>query len=266
MRCSRIFGALVFAAVAIVAAPTYVASQTTSDKVEQTTKTAVQDAKTGMSDSWLTAKTKVALYADERIAGGPVSVETVNGAVTLRGKVDSDGAKAAAASVAQAVEGVKSVKNDLQVVPPGDRKAIDTSDKDITHQVEGRLAKDAQLKKVEVRTDGGAVILTGTVPSIGTSARASELARGVPGVRSVKNELTYEAAKQDQSPVTTTGSQAQMMAVQRALKDKGFDPGPMDGIAGPRTASALKEYQKSENLAMTGKMDRDTAAKLGITR
>jgi peptidoglycan hydrolase-like protein with peptidoglycan-binding domain len=57
-----------------------------------------------------------------------------------------------------------------------------------------------------------------------------------------------------------------MMAMQRALKDKGFDPGPMDGIAGPRTASALKEYQKSENLAMTGKMDRDTAAKLGITR
>jgi hyperosmotically inducible protein len=234
--------------------------------VEQQTKTAVQDAKTGISDSWLTAKTKVALYADERVQGGPVNIETVNGTVTLRGKVDSDGAKAAAASVAQAVEGVKSVKNDLQVVLPGDRKAIDTSDKDITRQVEGRLAKDAQLKKVEVRTDGGVVILTGTVPSIGTSARASELARGVPGVRSVKNELTYDAAKQDQSPATTTGSQAQMMAMQRALKDKGFDPGPMDGIVGPRTASALKEYQKSENLAMTGTMDRDTAAKLGVTR
>lgn len=266
MRCSRIFGALVFAAVAIVAAPTYMAAQITTDKVEQKAKAAGQDAKTGISDSWLTAKTKMALYADERVAGGPVNVETVNGAVTLRGKVDSDGAKVAAASVAKAVEGVKSVKNDLQVVPAGDRKATDTSDKDITREVEGRLAKDAQLKEVEARTEGGAVILTGTVPSIGASARASELARGVAGVRSVKNELTYNAAKQDQSPVTTTGSQAQTRAMQRALKDKGFDPGPMDGIAGPRTASALKEYQKSENLAMTGKMDRDTAAKLGITR
>jgi hyperosmotically inducible periplasmic protein len=101
MRCSRIFGALVFAAVAIAAAPTYVAAQTTTDKVEQQTKTAVQDAKTGISDSWLTAKTKVALYADERVQGGPVNIETVNGTVTLRGKVDSDGAKAAAASVAR---------------------------------------------------------------------------------------------------------------------------------------------------------------------
>jgi len=44
-------------------------------------------------------------------------------------------------------------------------------------------------------TDGGAVILTGAVSSIGVSARASELARGVPGVRMVKNELTYDPAK-----------------------------------------------------------------------
>jgi osmotically-inducible protein OsmY len=35
------------------------------------------------------------------------------------------------------------------------------------------------------------VILTGTAASIGASARASELARDVPGVRAVKNELTF---------------------------------------------------------------------------
>jgi peptidoglycan hydrolase-like protein with peptidoglycan-binding domain len=53
------------------------------------------------------------------------------------------------------------------------------------------------------------------------------------------------------------------MAMQQALKDKGFDPGPIDGALGPRTTSALKEYQKSENLTVTGKMDHDMAAKLG---
>jgi len=212
MACSEIFGALIFAAVAIAAAPTYVASQTTTDKVEQKATAAAQAAKTVINDSWLTAKTKVALHADERVEGGPVSVETVNGTVTLRGQVDSAGAKVAAASVAQAVGGVKSVRNDLQVLPPGDRKAVDISDQGITRQVEGRLSKDAQLKRIDVRTDGGVVILTGAVPNIGASARASELARGVPGVRSVKNELTYE-------------------------------PGPMDSV-GPRTASALKEFQR----------------------
>jgi hyperosmotically inducible protein len=204
MHCSRILGVVVCASVAIVTAPTYVMAQSTTDKMEQKVKGAAQDAKTGISDSWLTAKTKIALFGDDRIKGGQVSVETVKGVVSLRGKVDSDDAKAAAASVAQAVDGVKSVRNDLQVVPAGDRKVIDASDTDITREVEGRLANDARLKKVGVRTDGGAVILTGAVSSIGVSARASELARGVPGVRMVKNELTYDPAKREGARAPTT--------------------------------------------------------------
>jgi len=155
-------GLMVCASVAIVAAPPYVmAAESTAGRMEQKAKGAAQDAKVGISDSWLTAKTKIALYGDDRVKGGQVSVETVKGAVSLRGKVDSDDAKAAAGTVAQGVEGVKSVRNDLQVVPPGDRKAVDVSDKDITGQVEGRLSKDVHMKKVDVRTDGGTVISPG---------------------------------------------------------------------------------------------------------
>lgn len=263
MHGSRMLGALVFASIAVAAAPTHVTAESTTDKIEREVKSATKSATAGISDSWLTAKTKIALFADERVKGRQVSVETVNAIVTLRGKVDSDEAKAAAASVAKAVEGVKSVRNDLQVVPPGDRKLTDASDKDITQQVEGRLAKDAQLKKVDVRADRGAIILTGAVPSIGASARASELAREVPGVRSVKNELTHDAARREGPRVSSPGS-PHVMPMQQALKDKGFDPGPIDGTLGPRTTAALKEYQKSENLTITGKMDRDTAAKLGV--
>ena len=40
---------------------------------------------------------------------------------------------------------MKSVRNDLQVVPPGDRKAIDVSDKDITGQVIGVRGKEIML-------------------------------------------------------------------------------------------------------------------------
>ncbi len=149
-------------------------------------------------------------------------------------------------------------------MPPGDRKAIDVSDKDITGQVEGRLSKDVQMKKVDVRTDGGAVILTGTVASVGVSARASELARGVPGVRMVKNELTYAAAVGSGTRVTAKGSHAQVMGMQQALKDKGFDPGTVDGVMGPKTVSALRDYQKSQNLTTTGRLDGDTSAKLGV--
>jgi osmotically-inducible protein OsmY len=71
---------------------------------------------------------------------------------------------------------------------------VDASDKDIDKAVESRLQKDANLKKVDVRTDGGVVTLTGEVPTITASARASEMARGVAGVKSVKNELTVRQA------------------------------------------------------------------------
>lgn len=269
MRYATILGAAVFASVAVVTAPTYVESQSAGDKVEQKaeqawkkTKDVTRDAKFGLSDAWLTARTKIALFADERVKGGQVGVETVKGVVTLRGKVDSDEAKAAAASLAAGIEGVKSVRNDLQVVAPAARKAVDISDQDITRQVEDRLSKDPRLKKVDVRTDRGVVNLTGDVPGIGASARASEIAREVPSVRSVKNELIYDSARSNGTG-PRSGSADGVMATQQALKEKGFDPGPIDGIMGLRTVSALKDYQKSENLTMTGRMDRDTVAKLG---
>jgi osmotically-inducible protein OsmY len=44
---------------------------------------------------------------------------------------------------------------------------------------------------LDVRTDAVVVTLTGQVPTIGASAKASEMARGVPGVKSVKNELAF---------------------------------------------------------------------------
>jgi len=268
MRYATILGAAVFASVAVVATPTYVHSQSTGDKVEQKaqqtwqkTKDVTRGAKSEVSDSWLTAKTKIALYADERVKGRQVGVETVKGVVTLRGKVDSDEAKTTAASLAERIEGVKSVRNDLQVVAPEDRKAVDVSDKDITSQVQDRLSKDPRLTKVDVRTDGGVVSLTGHVPGIGASAHASEIAREVPSVRSVKNELIYDGARRNGN-ASRSRSAGGVMATQQALKEKGFDPGPIDGVMGLKTVSALKDYQKSENLAMTGRMDRATTAKL----
>jgi len=147
------------------------------------------DTKAVVSDSWITSKTKIALFGDQRVKGSQVSVTTTHGMVYLHGKVDSAEAKSAAAAVAKGIDGVQSVKNDLQVVPPTTRKAVDANDKDIAKAVESRLSRDGQLKKVDVRADAGVVTLSGSVPSINASAKASETARAVPGVKAVKNEL-----------------------------------------------------------------------------
>ena len=178
----------------VAAAPLTAGAADTADKAKEQAQTTTQEAKTMVTDSWVTSKTKISLFADERVKGTQVSVDTTNGVVHLRGKVDSAEAKSAAGEIAKGIDGVKSVKNDLQVVAPTARKAVDANDKDIAKAVESRMSKDANLKKLDVRTDGGVVTLTGEVSSIMVAAKASEQARMVSGVKSVKNELTVRQA------------------------------------------------------------------------
>ena len=225
-----------------------------------------REAKSEISDSWLTAKTKIALFADERVKGRQISVETGKGTVMLRGKVDSEEAKAAAESIATGIDGVQGVKNELQVVAPTERAAVDASDKDIQKAVEDRLAADPQLKRTDARSDSRVVTLTGEVPGIGHSARASEIARGVPGVRSVKNDLTVKQGRRESmgGQAAPTGYQRHVELMQQALKENGIEPGPVDGIMGPQTVAALKAYQEREKLAVTGRPDAETLGRLGV--
>jgi spore coat assembly protein SafA len=46
--------------------------------------------------------------------------------------------------------------------------------------------------------------------------------------------------------------------LQARLKSLGFDPGPIDGIFGPRTEAAVKSYQQSRGLPPTGIVDEMT--------
>ena len=56
---------------------------------------------------------------------------------------------------------------------------------------------------------------------------------------------------------------ADVERAQKALKEMGHDPGPVDGVMGAQTGAALKAYQKKHGLEVTGQLDAATAAKLG---
>ena len=53
---------------------------------------------------------------------------------------------------------------------------------------------------------------------------------------------------------------------QQSLNDKGFDAGPADGVLGPRTRAGIRQYQKSEDLPVTGRLDAETASQLRAGR
>jgi hyperosmotically inducible protein len=70
-----------------------------------------------MSDATITTKVKSALLAEEDVNSFDISVETFNGTVQLAGFVDSEWQIEKAEEVAQSVEGVTRVKNDLRHKP-----------------------------------------------------------------------------------------------------------------------------------------------------
>ena len=65
-------------------------------------------------------------------------------------------------------------------------------------------------------------------------------------------------------PRAFAGHRQDIKKVQETLRDKGFDPGPIDGVMGSQTREAISQYQKAENLPVTGHLDAQTAGKLGV--
>jgi hyperosmotically inducible periplasmic protein len=71
-----------------------------------------------IDDKTINAKVKAALLNDARVSGIQVNVETYDGVVQLSGFVDDPEQIPRATEVAQGVEGVRAVRNDLIVRPP----------------------------------------------------------------------------------------------------------------------------------------------------
>jgi osmotically-inducible protein OsmY len=147
-------------------------------------------------DSWITSKAKAKLIADKRITRA-VSVETHAGVVSLRGKVASAEERQVAEQIVRGTDGVKAVRNALQIVPDTQRIVVDARDKDIRKSVKARLDSETMLKDADiaVRSDNAVVTLMGSVSDARAAARANELARRTSGVKAVRNEIRVAIAR-----------------------------------------------------------------------
>jgi|RhiMetdeSRZDD1v2_1073273.scaffolds.fasta_scaffold00562_28 hyperosmotically inducible periplasmic protein len=188
---------LILATIALMLPPAVLLAQQTSAPDVKKTAKADEAAKPGggtgqtMKDSWITTKTKLALTTDGRTKARHISVETHAAVVMLRGKVSSPEERMAAEEITRGVSGVAYVSNALQVVPDEQRQAVDARDDGIETAIRERLLKDTQLKDatIKVRSDNSVVTLRGKVQDPKAKSHASDVVRGVPGVRAVRNEL-----------------------------------------------------------------------------
>jgi hyperosmotically inducible protein len=78
-----------------------------------------QDAKpSAAADNKIQDQVRMKLAQDQDVKGGALDVDVKDGVVVLKGRVDTDRAKARAGKIAKKVKGVKDVDNELVVGPP----------------------------------------------------------------------------------------------------------------------------------------------------
>jgi membrane-bound lytic murein transglycosylase B len=67
------------------------------------------------------------------------------------------------------------------------------------------------------------------------------------------------------SSATETASPV-IRSAQMALNRKGYAAGEADGVLGPSTENAVRQFQEVQRLSITGTLDQDTLSALGISQ
>jgi uncharacterized protein (TIGR02594 family) len=57
---------------------------------------------------------------------------------------------------------------------------------------------------------------------------------------------------------------ALFVALQQALRQRGYDPGPIDGVRGPKTSAAIRAFQRAHRLSIDGIAGPMTLSRLGL--
>jgi osmotically-inducible protein OsmY len=141
-----------------------------------------------MTDADVRNAVQAELNKDGKIDGADISVAVRDGIVELTGKVTNPLSKERANRIAEAVRGVRSVSNRLDISAPP------RPDEDIQRDVQRALQYTAATSKmpIHVAVSRGIVTLSGPVESWQEQQLAGRIADGVRGVRYTQNTLTTE--------------------------------------------------------------------------
>jgi osmotically-inducible protein OsmY len=125
------------------------------------------------------------LYSDRFFSPAQIDVMTNEGIVTLDGKVRDWRSKQRAVSIAENIQGVRSVIDRLVIA------GVNETDPEIAQNVQEALHLDGATAglPVNVMAKSGVVTLSGNVKSWGEKALAEWVAGGVAGVRGVQNNI-----------------------------------------------------------------------------
>jgi hyperosmotically inducible periplasmic protein len=181
----------------------------------QDVKDAAKKSGNAISDSWITLKIHSQFIPEDALSDSDIDVDTKSGVVSLNGTVASEAGRAKAIAIAKATDGVNSVADNLKVAPAADMsasaKAAGAKAGDKARDVAGTTGKvvtDGWIKSkiasqyvtedlldksdIDIDVSKGAVELNGAVRTMEAKNKATALAKGTDGVKSVQNNLKID--------------------------------------------------------------------------
>ena len=169
---------------------------------------ASKDLETAYQDARLTGRIESMYLLNPHLNAFEITTVVENGVVHLVGTVESDVDRDLAVALAENVEGVIDVDNDLEVDPaimsgeaPADERRVArrdfgswVDDTTTTAAVKSRLIGNANTKglQIDVDTQGDIVTLSGSVRTAEERDLAEQIARGSSDVRDVRNNLVVD--------------------------------------------------------------------------
>ena len=149
-----------------------------------------------LSDAWISTKVKTALLLHSRRSGADAQVVTREGVVTLKGTAISPAEKERCSEVASDILGVKALTNDMTIASAAEPRlpkapGEEVDDASLTAQIKAalRLRHSTHLLAAKVRTEAGAVTLSGLAEDAGEKARVTRLVNAIEGVKTVDNRM-----------------------------------------------------------------------------
>ena len=154
-------------------------------------------------DAWIDGKLEASYLLNSELNNFKINTEVENGNVVLSGPVRSEAHKDLAAEIANNLEGVGNVTNNLVVGETGDEYAdADRNyssrfyDMTTTLSLKSNFAinDDLEATQININTKDGVVTLEGEVDSKTESMLAEEIAAGYDHVSKVNNNLQVVAS------------------------------------------------------------------------
>jgi len=150
------------------------------------------------SDAWIAWKIRYQLLVRANVSIRDTKILVKEGLVTVTGTAKSAAEKELVGVYAAEVEGVKSVRNEIAIIPaPGDAKTVAEAidDASITSQIKYALFshKSTSALKTKITTTNGVVVITGIAANDAEKSLVGKLAQSIRGVKSVNNEMTVKS-------------------------------------------------------------------------